>query len=88
MRALSQVVATPADTIITAIGDSFDLRAIALDNFGQVVTSGFTRRYSSATPLVATVDPVTGRVLSVGAGNGVIVIRDSVDASLSVQTTE
>ena len=87
VRALNRVVAAPADTVITAVGDSFDIRATAYDNFGGVLTSGFTRTFSSATPTVVTVNPSTGRTHSVGAGNGVIVIRDSVDATLRVQTT-
>lgn len=87
VRALSQVVASPADTVITAVGDSFDISATAYDNFGQAVTSGFTRTYSAATPTIVTVDANTGRAASVGAGDGAIVIRDSVDAQLWVQTT-
>ena len=87
VRALSQVVPSPADTVITAVGDSFTIRATAYDNFGQVVTSGFTRTYSSATPGVVAVNPTTGRTGSVGPGAGAIVIRDSVDAQLWVQTT-
>ena len=87
VRALNRVIATPADTVITAVGDSFDIHATAYDNFGGVLTSGFTRTFSSATPTVVTVNPSTGRTHSVGAGNGVIVIRDSVDATLRVQTT-
>jgi plastocyanin len=85
VRALNRVVPDPADTVITAVGDSFDIRATAYDNFGAVVTSGFTRTYSSATPTVVTVNATTGRTRSVGPGNGVIVIRDSVDATLRVQ---
>lgn len=87
VRALSSVVAAPADTVVTAVGDSFDLKATAYDNFGGIVTGGFVRRYASATPTVVTVDPVSGRTRSVGPGNGVIVIRDSVDATLYVQST-
>jgi len=87
VRALSQIVASPADTVLTAVGDSFTIGATDYDNFGQVVTSGFTRSYSSATPTVVTVDPTTGLTRSVGPGDGVIVIRDSVDATLSVQIT-
>jgi len=86
VRALSQVVASPTDTIITAVGDSFDISATAYDNFGQIVTSGFTRTFSSATPGVVIVDPTTGRTRIVGPGDGAIVIRDSVDAWLQVQT--
>ena len=87
VRALSRVVASPADTVITAVADSFDISATAYDNFGQVVTSGFTRTFSSGTPAVVTVDSKTGRTSSVGPGAGAIVIRDSVDAQLWVQTT-
>ena len=86
VRALTQIVATPADTVITAVGDSFDIGATAYDNFGQVVTSGFTRTYSSATLAVVAVDPTTGRTSSIGPGDGAVVIRDSVDATLVVQT--
>ncbi len=87
VRALSRVVASPADTVITAVADSFDISATAYDNFGQVVTSGFTRTFSSGTPAVVTVDSKTGRTSSVGPGAGAIVIRDSVDTQLWVQTT-
>ena len=87
VRVLRSVVAAPADTVITAIGDSFDLRATAYDNFGGVVPGGFTRTFVSATPTVVTVNASTGRTRSVGAGNGVVVVRDSVDASLKVQGT-
>ena len=86
VRALSQVVASPVDTTITAVGDSFDISATAYDNFGQIVTSGFTRTYSSATPAVVMVNPTTGRANIVGPGDGAIIIRDSVDAWLQVQT--
>jgi plastocyanin len=87
VRVLRSVVPAPLDTVVTAIGDSFDLRATAYDNFGGVVSAGFTRRFFSATPTVVTVNPTTGRTRSVGAGNGVVVVRDSVDASLKVQGT-
>jgi len=87
VRVLRSVVAAPADTVITAIGDSFDLRATAYDNFGAVAPAGFTRTFVSATPTVVTVNATTGRTRSVGAGNGVVVVRDSVDASLKVQGT-
>ena len=87
VRVLRSVVAAPADTVVTAIGDSFDLRATAYDNFGAVVPTGFTRTFASATPTVVTVNAATGRTHSVGAGNGVVVVRDSVDATLKVQGT-
>src|SRR5690349_11995868 len=84
VRALDSVAVAPADTVITAIGDSFDLRATAYDNFGTVLTTGFIQKFTSTTPTVVTVD-AAGRTHSVGAGNGVIVVRDSVDATLKVQ---
>lgn len=87
VRVLRSVIAAPADTVVTAIGDSFDLRATAYDNFGGVVAIGFTRSFVSATPSVVTVNGTTGRTRAVGAGNGVVVVRDSVDASLKVQGT-
>ena len=85
VRALARVVAAPADTVVTAVGDSFNLRATAYDNFGAVQTSGFTQTFTSATPTVATVNSATGGTRALGAGNGVVVVRDSVDANLSVQ---
>jgi len=85
VRALDSVAVAPADTVITAIGDSFDLRATAYDNFGAVLSTGFVRKFISASPAVATVNQASGRVMSVGAGNGVIIVRDSVDATLKVQ---
>jgi len=87
VRALGSVAVSPADTVITAIGDSFDLRTTAYDNFGVLLTAGFTRKFISATPTVVTVNSATGRAHSVGAGNGVVIVRDSVDASLKVQAT-
>ena len=87
VRVLRSVVAAPTDTVVTAVGDSFDLRATAYDNFGGVLTAGFTRTFVSATPTVVAVNAATGRTRSVGPGNGVIVVRDSVDAGLKVQGT-
>jgi plastocyanin len=87
VRALRSVILAPADTVVTAVGDSFDLRATAYDNFGAVLSTGFTRTFVSASPTVVTVNATTGRTRSVGAGNGVVVVRDSVDVSLKVQGT-
>ena len=87
VRVLRSVLAAPADTVVTAIGDSFNLRATAYDNFGGVVASGFTQTFVSATPTVVTVSATTGRTRSVGAGNGVVIVRDSVDPGLKVQGT-
>src|SRR2546430_1197981 len=50
------------------------------------MTSGFTRTYTSASPTVVAVS-TTGRARSIGAGNGVVVVRDSVDPGLKVQGT-
>ena len=86
VRALQRMVVSPADTVVTAIGDSFDVHATSYDNFGGLVTTGFVQRFISATPTVVTVN-VAGRTHSVGAGNGVVVVRDSVDAALQVQST-
>lgn len=77
VRGLTTIVVSPADTVITAIGDSLLLTSQGLDNFG-VPVAGLTIRYTSATPTVATVNAVTGRVHLVGAGNGVVVAKDSV----------
>jgi plastocyanin len=85
VRALRSVIASPADTVVTAVNDSFLLTSTAKDNFGTSVASGFTTRYVSASPSVVTVNATTGRVKAVGAGNGVILVRDSVDAQLVVQ---
>ena len=87
VRALSRVVPLPSDTVVTAIGDTLDIRATAYDNFGAVVTSGFTQTYLSATPTVVSVNATTGRTRSVGAGNGVVIVRDFVDSALTVQGT-
>ena len=87
VRALSRVVPSPSDTVVTAIGDSLGIRATAYDNFGAVVTSGFTQTYISATPTVVSVNATTGRTRSVGAGNGVVIVRDFVDSALTVQGT-
>jgi plastocyanin len=87
VRALRSVTVTPADTVITAISDSFQLTATAHDNFGGVVAGGFTTRFISASPTVVSVGAATGRVKAVGAGNGVLIVRDSVDPQLVVQGT-
>jgi plastocyanin len=85
VRALRTVVVSPADTVVTAVNDSFPLTTSAKDNFGVVMTSGFTTHVISASPSVVVVNAATGRIKSVGAGNGVLVVRDSVDPQLVVQ---
>lgn len=77
VKGLTTIAVSPADTVITAIGDSVLLKAVGLDNFGDTVP-GLTIRFSSATPTVATVNAITGRVHLIGAGNGVVIARDSV----------
>jgi plastocyanin len=75
---LATIAVSPADTVITAIGDSLLLRAAALSTFGDTITSGIVIRFTSATPTVATVNAVTGRVRLIGAGNAVVLARDTV----------
>jgi len=71
------IAVSPADTVITAIGDTVQLTATGLDTAGSPVP-GLTIRYTSATPTVASVNAVTGRVLIIGAGNAVVLARDTV----------
>ncbi|HXI34775.1 MAG TPA: Ig-like domain-containing protein [Gemmatimonadales bacterium] len=78
VRALSTIAVSPADTVITAVGDSVTLKAAALDNFGDTVTSGVVLKFTSATPTVLSVNPATGRAHLVGAGNGVVLVQDTV----------
>jgi len=75
---LGTITVSPADTVITAIGDSLLLKAVALSTFGDTITSGIAIRFTSATPTVATVQAVTGRVHVIGAGNAVVLARDTV----------
>ncbi len=77
VRALRSIAVSPADTVITAVGDSLLLTTAAFDNFGAPVTSGLNIRFTSASPTIATVNRLTGRVLVTGPGNGVILARDS-----------
>ncbi|HJQ67234.1 MAG TPA: hypothetical protein VJ816_12690 [Gemmatimonadales bacterium] len=74
---LASIVVSPADTVITSIGDTVLLGAVGLDNFGNTVP-GLTIRFTSATPSVATVNAITGRVIIIGAGNAVVLAKDSV----------
>ncbi|HEY6854142.1 MAG TPA: Ig-like domain-containing protein, partial [Gemmatimonadales bacterium] len=78
VRALSVIAVSPADTVITAVGDSVTLKAAALDNFGDTVASGVVLKFISATPTVLSVNSSTGRVHLVGAGNGVVLVQDTV----------
>lgn len=82
---LASISVSPADTVITAIGDSLLLKAVGLSNFGDTVP-GLTIRFTSATPSVATVNAVTGRVHIIGAGNAVVLARDSVSGLQSSAT--
>src|SRR5574341_157086 len=78
VRALTTIAVSTDDTVITAVGDSLLLRAAALDNFGDTVTTGVALIFISATPTFATVNAVTGRVNIIGPGNAVVVARDTV----------
>ena len=82
---LTSIAVSPADTVITSIGDTVQLRATGLDNFGDTVP-GLTIRFTSATPSVATVNAVTGRVIIIGAGNAVVLAKDSVSGLQSSAT--
>ncbi len=82
---LASIVVSPADTVITSIGDTVVLRAAGLDNFGDTVP-GLTIRFTSATPSVATVNAITGRVIIIGAGNAVVLAKDSVSGLQAAAT--
>jgi plastocyanin len=84
VRALRAVTVAPADTVVTAVADSLQLRVAHIDNFGAAVTTGFTTTFTSASPGVVSVG-AAGKVKSTGPGNGVVVVRDSVDSLLKVQ---
>jgi plastocyanin len=86
VRALTTVAVAPADTVITAVGDSFVVRAAALDNFGDTVTTGIGLKFISASPSIATVNPLTGRVNITGPGNGVLLGRDTVSGTQGAGT--
>lgn len=77
VRAIVSLSLNPADTIATAVGDSFALRPIALDNFGDTLQAGLVIRYTSAATGVAVVDSLTGMVRTTGPGNGVLLARES-----------
>jgi len=78
VAAIQTIAVTPGDTVITAIGDSLLLAKQAFDNFGRPRAGLDTIRFTSATPGIAVVNALTGRVRLTGAGNAVIVTRDSV----------
>ncbi|HYR32295.1 MAG TPA: Ig-like domain-containing protein, partial [Gemmatimonadales bacterium] len=78
VRALTTIGVSPGDTVITAVGDSVTLKAAALDNFGDTVKTGVVLKFASATPTVLSVSPTTGLVHLVGAGNGVVLVQDTV----------
>ncbi|PYO60887.1 MAG: hypothetical protein DMD28_11390, partial [Gemmatimonadetes bacterium] len=84
VRALKTLTLSPADTVITALGDVIQLRYSALDNFGAPITSGLNIRYLSATPNLAEVDPLSGLVTVTGPGKAVILARDAVATSDSL----
>jgi len=78
VRALSSIAVHPADTVVTAVYDSLFLSATALSNFGDTIVSGVVIHYTSATPSVAAVDALTGKVYALGPGNAVVLARDTV----------
>lgn len=78
VAAIQTIAMTPGDTVITAIGDSLLLAKQAFDNFGRPRAGLDTIRFTTATPGIAVVNALTGRVRLTGAGNAVIVARDSV----------
>ena len=84
VRALKTLTLSPADTVITALGDVIQLRYSALDNFGAPITSGLNVRYLTATPNLAEVDPLSGPVTVTGPGKAVILARDAVATSDSL----
>ena len=86
VRALTTISVSPADTVVTAVGDSFVVRAAALDNFGDTVTSGVGLKFISASPSIASVNAATGRVNITGAGNGVLLGRDTVSGTQGAGT--
>ncbi|HWH04375.1 MAG TPA: Ig-like domain-containing protein, partial [Gemmatimonadales bacterium] len=78
VRAPAKVVLTPADTVITSIGDSVHLTGIVLTNFGDTVKTATVLRFASTVPSVVTVNAATGEATLVGAGNGVVQATDTV----------
>jgi plastocyanin len=86
VRVLRTLSVQPADTIITAVGDSLKLRTSALDNFSAPVTAGLKIKFVSASFNVVKVD-TTGKAKLVGPGNGVIVAVDTVGPGIVVQAS-
>lgn len=84
VRVLRSLGLTPADTVITAVGDSVRLRTAPLDNFGAPVTTGLKITFVSASPGVVQVD-TAGKVRLIGPGNGVVLAKDSVAPGIIVQ---
>ena len=84
VRALRTITLSPADTVITAVGDSLLLKAAAIDNFGAPITTGLNIRYLSASTSIAVVNALTGRINITGPGNAVILAKDSVATSDSL----
>ena len=84
VRVLRSLGLTPADTVITAVGDSVHLRTASVDNFGAPVTAGLKITFVSASPGVVQVD-TAGKVRIIGPGNGVVLAKDSVAPGNVVQ---
>ena len=86
VRAPAKVAIAPADTVITAIGDSVHLTGVVLTNFGDTVKTGTVIRFASTVPSVVTVNAATGEAQLVGAGNGVVVATDTVTKVIGTAT--
>lgn len=70
----SSLTISPASLTFTAVGDTEQLSARVLDQYGNVMT-GVTVNWSSLRPTVAQVDLTTGLVTSAGAGTATITAR-------------
>ncbi len=65
---------SPSSVTFTAVGDTEQLSARVLDQYGGVMT-GVTIHWSSLRPTVATVELATGLVTAAGAGTATITAR-------------
>ena len=84
VRVLRSLGVSPADTVITAVGDSVRLKTTPVDNFGAPVSTGLKITFATASPSVVQVD-TAGKVRIIGPGNGVVLAKDSVAPGIVVQ---
>ncbi|HYS21402.1 MAG TPA: plastocyanin/azurin family copper-binding protein, partial [Gemmatimonadales bacterium] len=84
VRVLRSLSLQPADTVITAVGDSLKLRTGALDNFGAPVTSGLKIKFISASASVVKID-TTGTARLLAPGTGLVLAVDTVGPAIVVQ---